>query len=214
MVSSVESDRAFVRCGGNLDAAATVVRRALEEGAFDAARRAERYLGGEAAAANRTAAEARQQRLRAFNAFVSPLLRSSANIDFVSQMDWKCFLFDPMTGEPTGVTGLLETLLECTPLVPERLVPVLGNMPNLLATYFGTPGCTAEELLAWLDAMFDALADGELSTSSLSIGTLFQVTGSTRSGKRISLSEGDPSMLRCIGVANLIPFVELVSGAR
>ena len=86
MVSSVESDRAFVRCGGNLDAAATVVRRALEEGAFDAARRAERYLGGEAAAANRTAAEARQQRLRAFNAFVSPLLRSSANIDFVFEV--------------------------------------------------------------------------------------------------------------------------------
>ena len=118
-----------------------------------------------------------------------------------------------MTGEPTGVTGLLETLLECTPLVPERLVPVLGNMPNLLATYFATPGCTAEELLAWLDAIFDALAEGELSASSLSIPALFQITGSTRSGKRISLSQGDPSMLRCIGVANLIPFVALVSGA-
>ena len=85
-VSAVESDRAFVRCGGNLDAVATVVRRALEQGAFDAARRWERYSSGEAAATNRTAAEASQQRLRAFNAFVSPLLRSNANIDFVSQM--------------------------------------------------------------------------------------------------------------------------------
>jgi len=128
---------------------------------------------------------------------ISSFLNNPNFIALVQEVDWQCFL----TG--TGFTGLLNTAL-ATDIVPPAFAGILSGLPNLVVSYFSTPGCTAIGLISWIEALLVAIGGGlELSN----IGQVYGVVGTTPDGEQIGLTTGDPNLLTCIGVQNLIAFL-------
>ena len=180
----------FVACGGNVDAVAPVLLRAAGELAAPAAVWS---WNPDAVAA----------------AFVGLDVGTDDRVvDAVAQMDWECFLLGP--DRTSGFLALVDAVLAAGG-VPAPYVPALEGLPAVLGNFFGTPGCTAEKVLAFVDAVLRAQATGRLDLADVALGPLFGVVGTTGSGETFGLSSRPVSLLTCVGVDNLNVLLEVAS---
>ena len=172
----------FAACGGNVDAVAPVLLRAAGEW----------NAPGAVVAWNPDAVAA---------TFVGLDVGTDGRVvDAVVQMDWECFLLGP--DRTSGFLALVDALLAGGG-VPAPYVPALKGLPAVVENFFGTPGCTAEKVLAFVDAVLRAQTAGRLDLADVALGPLFGVVGTTRSGEAFGLSTRPVSLLTCVGVDNL-----------
>ena len=196
----------FVACGGNVNAIGDVLGTFLSSGAAAELGADLEGAGAAPAAGGDAAAGGALANVGALYGPVNAVLTNNNFIDFIVQLDWECFLLGP--NKNSAVMGLLNTLL-ATDLVPAPFVPILQGLPGILQQFFSSPGCTVEKLLAWLDAVLLAVSEGQvdLSQGAGALGSLFGVTGTTRSGEPFGLSTRPASVITCVGINNLTLFL-------
>ena len=196
----------FVACGGNVNAIGDVLGTFLSSGAAAELGADLEGAGAAPAAGGDAAAGGALANVGALYGPVNAVLTNNNFIDFIVQLDWECFLLGP--NKNSAVMGLLNTLL-ATDAVPAAFVPILQGLPGILEQFFSSPGCTVEKLLAWLDAVLAAVSTGQvdLSQGAGALGSLFGVTGTTRSGEPFGLSTRPASVITCVGINNLTLFL-------